>query len=387
MIITATNDVRTALGGDSFPKLESPSLRLEKFVRLEHANKKEEIDAVVACHNRSRHLEGTPCTAFPGAVNLPMKLRGRLIVNQAGGVLENAGMCLHRHFGVPTIPGSAVKGVARHAAWCEWRQAMDDGQHQNAMDLARKIACTFGFPTGDPKTLDQFIRINLPDLQDQAGSVAFLPASPVGKAKLVVDIVTCHHMDYYAGKTARALDNEQPNPQFFPAVEEGCEFNFTLLPIKRTLVANGDFYPLDFARKSLLTGLDLYGIGAKTASGYGWLTVDEVATTNFEAQKQAEEKERQRHRDEEERRLALAAMSPLDRKIAELAELDDAQLKNMINTLETADELLQKAVIKVLLGAKTHIWASDKKDKPKKKGGKRAVIIRKVAMLHGIDLP
>src|SRR5438034_1425306 len=46
------------------------------------------------------------------------------MVNMAGGVMENAGLCLDR-FGLPYIPGSAVKGCARRAAlaalleWCE----------------------------------------------------------------------------------------------------------------------------------------------------------------------------------------------------------------------------------------------------------------------------
>jgi CRISPR/Cas system CMR subunit Cmr6 (Cas7 group RAMP superfamily) len=43
------------------------------------------------------------------------QLQSRLLVNMAGGVMENAGLCLDR-VGLPYIPGSAVKGCARRMA-------------------------------------------------------------------------------------------------------------------------------------------------------------------------------------------------------------------------------------------------------------------------------
>jgi len=52
------------------------------------------------------------------------QLQARLMVDMAGGVMGNAGLCLDR-FGLPSIPGSAVKGCARRTAlaalheWCE----------------------------------------------------------------------------------------------------------------------------------------------------------------------------------------------------------------------------------------------------------------------------
>lgn len=65
--------------------------------------------------------------SVPDAVELHAQLVSRLLVNMAGGVMENAGVCLDR-FGLPYIPGSAVKGCARRAAlaalheWCETGQ-------------------------------------------------------------------------------------------------------------------------------------------------------------------------------------------------------------------------------------------------------------------------
>ena len=54
------------------------------------------------------------------------RLRSRLLVNTSGTVMENAGLALDR-YGIPYIPGSAVKGCARRMAllalqeWCHKR--------------------------------------------------------------------------------------------------------------------------------------------------------------------------------------------------------------------------------------------------------------------------
>jgi CRISPR/Cas system CMR subunit Cmr6 (Cas7 group RAMP superfamily) len=116
--ITALKSVVSILGGEKIPKCDSMSLRLEKFVRLGNNTKKEEINEVV-----KKSQGRIPVIAPNGAVSFTAKLGGRLIVNQAGGVLENAGLCIHSHFNAPYIPGSAIKGCARHAAWQAWNEA------------------------------------------------------------------------------------------------------------------------------------------------------------------------------------------------------------------------------------------------------------------------
>jgi CRISPR/Cas system CMR subunit Cmr6 (Cas7 group RAMP superfamily) len=56
-------------------------------------------------------------TSFPRKSDIFVgELGGRLLINMGGGVQENAGMALDRCFGLPFIPGSAVKGVTRHTA-------------------------------------------------------------------------------------------------------------------------------------------------------------------------------------------------------------------------------------------------------------------------------
>lgn len=279
-----------------FDRVDSPSLRLEKTLHIKGSisapdargntrlykfeTRGPEIKAVVTCFNerRDKSLKRRPVFAS----GFTMALGGPLIVNQAGGVLENAGLLLHRHFGVPYIPGSALKGCARHAAWRRWSDERDEAARNN---LALKTAFTFGFPTGDggknSEFLDRYLqeRIfkNTGKDFNWSGKVSFLPAFPEGDVELLVDIVNCHHMEYYQGKRGEeALDNENPNPQPFPAVKEGAIFYFEVVPLQSVAghpAFSGlekDFNPLDFAVDCLKTGLTQNGIGTKTAAGYGW---------------------------------------------------------------------------------------------------------------------
>ena len=63
-------------------------------------------------------------------VSIVAKLEGRMAINLAEGLIENAGICLDRLFGLPYIPGSAVKGIARHAALWNIRNSTSDKKEE-----------------------------------------------------------------------------------------------------------------------------------------------------------------------------------------------------------------------------------------------------------------
>jgi CRISPR type III-B/RAMP module RAMP protein Cmr6 len=322
MNVCALQKVRDLLGGDAFPKCESASLRLEKYVRVGDNTKKEEINDVV------KKTQGRIPVIVPnGAVSFTAKLGGRLIVNQAGGVLENAGLCIHPHFNAPYIPGSAIKGCARHAAWQAWNEA-EEGDAKIA--AAKDVAEIFGYPTGDsmPKKkedvepgrvyLDEYLKdkCEYKEGDSHSGKVAFLAAVPETTAKLVVDIVNCHHKDYYADKETKpyATDDEAPIRNFFPAVEAGARFTFKIAPL------TNDSSLLAKAKYWVVEAITVNGIGAKTAAGYGWFLYDEQA--EVERERRIREEEEKRKKEEEraeaermqaqrdaERRARRAAMS------------------------------------------------------------------------------
>lgn len=302
MTATALSEVRDLLGGEEFQQCESPSLRLEKFVRIGDNAKREEIDAVVECQRKNGRKSVSPPLP-PGGVRFPARLKSRLIVNQAGGILENAGMCLHPHFGYPYIPGSAVKGVARHAAWCEWHEAEEPEKARIAQDIAR----VFGYPTND-KGLDAHLEERGCDAK-RGGCVSFWAAEPDGRLRLETDIVNCHHMKYYGSDnpSAVATDDEAPNPQFFPAVEKGGKFVFTLVPVR-----DAGETEVGLAKKWLIQAITENGVGAKTSAGYGWFAYTPADEENYLLAQKRELERQEKERRVQELRLRIEALKEGD---------------------------------------------------------------------------
>ena len=251
---TATNEIVQLLNPD-FSKCESPSLRLEKFVVCGGSQDQRalEVKRVVDCHKRYSKSVSLRWLSHPLGQSFTLELGGNLMVNQSGGILENAGLCLDRFRGWPQIPGSSLKGVASHAAYREW---CDSHSH----DLAERIFAVFGYPTGHEELDNTY-----PEHPEQAGQVSFLPAVPAGTPALTADICTSHHPKYYQGKLQTAVDSEKPIPLVFPAVQAGTAFVFTLIPLRQAKRS-----VLDDAQTWLRRALTHDGVGAKTAAGYGW---------------------------------------------------------------------------------------------------------------------
>lgn len=239
----------------------NPSLRLTKFVTVggDGGNKQKELRAVCKCQETNG---AAPQLDLPARTECVWgELRSRLAVNLAGGILENANICLHPHFGYPYLPGSAVKGLARHAAWCEWNKLKGEAKQA----IARRIATVFGYPTGDDDDDGLDAALKAEGEKDHAGCVAFLGAFPEDKANIEVDVLTCHHAKYYSGSKPQATDDESPNVQAFPVVASGVTFCFPLLPLRDCGEAE-----LKAAKDWLRAAIEVNGAGAKTAAGYGW---------------------------------------------------------------------------------------------------------------------
>jgi CRISPR type III-B/RAMP module RAMP protein Cmr6 len=327
MTATATNEIVQLLGGNRFQKLDSLSLRLQKFTVIDNKSddKKRQLDLL---WQKPHKKIAPPELEIPGGVKFKMKLMGRLIVNQAEGLFENAGLAIHRHYNCPYIPGSALKGIARHAAWYEWTEA--EGEQKK--EVARKIAFTFGYPTGDsvPKKkenitrpleeyLDYFLEEYFPEefgkkdketekkgiYSSFAGSVSFLPAFPADdKWELTTDVLTPHGGNDYTN----------PIPIFFPAVEKGANFKFCVIPVKNRKVPDS-FSPVDFAVEYLKKALSEDGAGAKTAAGYGWFDADSYQEEINEADISDDEK-----KEKAEKSINELAINGYEKKLDTLYE-------------------------------------------------------------------
>ena len=104
-------DTRAAL--QSLPVKDcSRSLYFDRFSRpdLDKDDRKQFFTTGFDAHRSSVRAENwAAAMRLDPAQRLFAQLQARLMVNMAGGVMENAGLCLDR-FGLPYIPGSAVKG-------------------------------------------------------------------------------------------------------------------------------------------------------------------------------------------------------------------------------------------------------------------------------------
>ncbi len=315
------------------------------------------------------------------------QLQSRMMVNMSGGVMENAGLCLDR-FGLPYIPGSAVKGCARRMAIQSLLEARELGEHVD--NLSKKLAdigLVFGWGEqdwGDNQKDGRFIsdfvyaigkeqwrdvrplaRKRLPASDSFGGSVSFVPSYLVDIGKLSglpsevpdlgtleLDVVTCHHGDYYLNPAVTASDTEEPVPVVFPSVAAGQIFVFAVLPLRdcsSELVTK--------ARTWLTNGLQLFGLGAKTAAGYGW----------FEDVSIRIGQEEQVRRTKVKRVVERANLQPDSRLLEELTSLKDPDLRGKINQFSgderfwtVKDEQVQLTVLHFLCVTAPDLFTVDR---------------------------
>jgi len=160
----------------------------------------------------------------------------RFVVGLGAAHVLETGITLHRIFGLPIIPGSALKGVARAYAQLIEGKAEDDPE----------LIAIFG-------------------TTEQAGSVIFFDAIPVEVPKFQLDIMNPHYPNYYRAQgQSPPADWESPNPVFFLTVSK-TPYRFAIA--SRSEQGN---YFLDLAESWLKGALKELGIGAKTSADYGY---------------------------------------------------------------------------------------------------------------------
>lgn len=166
------------------------------------------------------------------------KTLGRLAINLGSeATLENS-IALNRTYGVPYIPGSALKGLAA--------------------SYYKKHVQNF-----DPK-----LHADIFGVQENAGWVIFYDALyvPNGKLGLVPDVVTVHHQEYYQKENVPPADWDSPIPIHFLSISGS--FCVALSGPDALVKAAYDILALALANE---------GIGAKTNSGYGRMQLEGYA--------------------------------------------------------------------------------------------------------------
>ena len=197
------------------------------------------------------------------------QLVSRLYLGAGNASPLEAAITLHHVYGMPYIPGSAIKGVLHHYLL----ECVDDEQAE-ASELQKIMAVLFGKEASKSDSSD-------------SGSAGYIIINdawyvPNTKNPLVPETITTHSTSYYKtfGATGVHPDFESPNPNPQIAIEGSFLFSI-----------EGDKKLAAYAIKLLEKVLSERGIGAKTASGYGYFSTDENLMVDFlecvEKQKQA----------------------------------------------------------------------------------------------------
>lgn len=200
-----------------------------------------------------------------GITPFELEVDWRMVVGLGGETILETDLTLHHLYGIPIIPGSALKGLARAYAagkkdfFVPEDKAEEERQASKDIDADHsKIKCIFG-------------------KQDEAGTVCFFDAMPVnGQAHYVVDIMNPHYPDYYrtlqSSEIIAPTNDQPPNPVMFLTVEK-TTFSFALAPRKPGFTDD-----VALVRIWLQEALQRYGIGGKTSAGYGYFKAEPVYT-------------------------------------------------------------------------------------------------------------
>ncbi|MBS3967035.1 MAG: type III-B CRISPR module RAMP protein Cmr6 [Truepera sp.] len=195
-----------------------------------------------------------------GVQQRPSQSLGRLVVGLGGESMLETHLSLHRTYGVPYIPASAIKGLlSRFAATRLQGAAWERNLNPHRFHRGEAQQALFGST-------------------EEAGLLVFYDALPLNY-QIHPDVLTPHHSTYYGGDAVPPADWDSPIPVPFLSVTGKFLFALGLAPG----VDQEQGRPwLEAAWKILELALREEGIGAKTTSGYGRLRLEEP-----EAQTQA----------------------------------------------------------------------------------------------------
>ena len=288
----------------------------------------------------------------------------RLLVNMGHScVLENVGFSFERISGIPSIPGSALKGVVSN--WALWdangEATFEEGLPNFSKDrskLPEELVDIFGANEGDAKQ----------------GKINFYGIFPLEVPELEIDILTPH-------QGGRIIPNN------FLTVAAGTIW---VIPIA---LNRGDTSLLDKAEELIEECLTNYGVGAKTASGYGkfetpvkteldalivsldkkQITQQEIFSKADELAKEAQQEEAAKAKAETDEQNRIANLSPEDKAAEEFEETlsgndlesKSGDLKGQMARINELPEVDQRSILLLLKGEYKHIWQNDLKEAKK----------------------
>lgn len=193
------------------------------------------------------------------SVCLSMKLATPLAIGLGNASPLEVGLTLHHTYGIPIIPGSALKGLCRRGAL----RLLKEGKISQA-----QFEALFG-KAGDNDAQAGYVTF-YDALYDPDSEPRCTPEKPLHR-----DVITVHHPEYYRDGGKPPTDFDDPIPVPFLVIKPGACFLFVLDTPEGWE---------QFTKSLLQWCLCHLGVGAKTNAGYGYfINPDSDAATQKQA--------------------------------------------------------------------------------------------------------
>ncbi|GAB3438777.1 type III-B CRISPR module RAMP protein Cmr6 [Insolitispirillum peregrinum] len=219
-----------------------------------------------------------------------VKLESRLLVGHGNVAPTDVGITLHHTWGVPVIPGSALKGLLSNYMDATYGPAGPRCHPDNPQqDAEQKIRSLYQGVTRDEQQQVLFppgavyrqlfgapetaATGGFPASAAMQGNLVFhdalyVPATTPADCPFAPDVLTIHQKPYYDGQgKTEPTDYHDPVPVEFLTVRPGAEF-LVALSASGSAIAS-----LDLCMQLLSDALSEWGVGGKTSLGYGRLAL------------------------------------------------------------------------------------------------------------------
>lgn len=267
-----------------------------------------------------------------GCIYAVAEVQGRMVIGTGDKGVAEAGMTLHHTYGVPFIPGSALKGLA-----AAYAHRYLEGWSKPDETLLRKPIQSTEPDKAAPLTAHEILFGST----RSAGYVTFfdalyIPGSVGGNRPLAPDVITGHHSDYYVSGTKPPADWDSPIPVPF------------LTATGRYLIAlNGAAGWVDRALTILGMALRDSGIGAKTAAGYGRMRLLTLDDQPIDLSLTGSATERQQGQNAP---ASIGARPAVPESFAQqVARSNAGSLPNLINQWRTLDAAVRGAAADLMI--------------------------------------
>ena len=193
----------------------------------------------------------------------------RLVVGLGNSSVTETSMTLHNIYGIPYIPGQALKGIVRSYFLQKYfnieKKEFDNVRINNKNINSQKL---YRFIFGDD--------INKED--NQKGNIIFFDSFPISEEiSIEKDVMTPHYKEYYKNNY-NPTDTFNPTPiPFYTIKDTKFKFMFALSKNKFK-ISEEQYIDIEYLKEFVLNllqeALKEHGVGAKTAVGYGYFNVD-----------------------------------------------------------------------------------------------------------------